>query len=439
MLVRVAHDNRLAARQGPGGDPVGTGGVTYVIGAGVGDDVAVDRAQRRVERRQIRTEVDKELIGEDDRRGLEPVRRLKRSPGDIVGLLRRARCEDGPRELAVPGVQRMLQVLLGGPGRLARGRPRALGQQDHNGQLHHARQRDALRHQGETSTARGSHGRHAGIGRAADHVDGGDFVLCLLDDDAVLIGHAGEIGEHRSRGAHGIGADELDSRRSGRQADGLCPAVDLGRRSGATRRPERAGLLADQLGPVAGAANIGIRRGLVPTAELPVEVCAQLVEIEPEQGDHGAGSNDVAHNCLSPGLFRRFAEVDRNGAVGLDAVVDNVAAIGETRPQRRKGRIRKGHKQIRLFTPGEHLGAADADVEPVEPAADPRHVALCGKDMHPEPGQGPGKDAAGRLHPLAGLAGNPDVDVPGVHFFALPILWRLCPCLGRYSNVEPPP
>ena len=75
------------------------------------------------------------------------------------------------------------------------------------------------------------------------------------------------------------------------------------------------------------------------------------------------------------------------------------------------GRFGQRHEKVHLLPPGEKLVVADADVVPVQAAADTRHVALCCQAAQPHVGEPTQQNAPGALDSLTRFAGYAYTDI----------------------------
>ena len=120
---------------------------------------------------------------------------------------------DDARIVAEGRAQHLPQIALLGLGGHAGGRAGALAVDDHDGNLRLRREAEALGHQRKAAAGGRAHGANAGVRRANRHVDDADLVLDLAHHDVRLARVRRHPVQHAGRGAHGIGAVELDARR----------------------------------------------------------------------------------------------------------------------------------------------------------------------------------------------------------------------------------
>ena len=103
----------------------------------------------KIGQREMR--VGQKLVGQHDNGHLIPIGQCERTKGDMKGILRIRRRQDGAREFSMSTSNGERQVFLGRTRRQAGSRSRPLCQYDDQGRLCHSCQADGFRHQGEAA------------------------------------------------------------------------------------------------------------------------------------------------------------------------------------------------------------------------------------------------------------------------------------------------
>ena len=202
--------------------------ITNIVLIGVRGDASINRTRTSIEFVDGLLHILQELVREYQNRRLILMSRFQRPSGQVITLLDRTRCEDRPGKLAVSSPQRKKQILLGGAGGQPGRRSRTLGDEDDNRKLHHSGQAQPLDHQRKTAAAGHRHRWYTRIRCPANHVYSRDLVLCLLHDNSVFVGDAGEVSESGCGGRHRIGRDEFNATDSRREPGGGRPIIDVG-------------------------------------------------------------------------------------------------------------------------------------------------------------------------------------------------------------------
>ena len=240
---------------------------------------------------QGRPAMTERLLGEHDHGDLVELGDLECAAHDVEAVADRDRRHDDARELAVPAVERHVQIGLLGLGRQPGARAAALDIDDDRWDLGHAREPDQLAHEGEAGARGRGHRAHAGERRAEHGRERGDLVLRLIH-------RAADLGQLLGAQLHDLG----------RRRDRV-PAIEATAR---VERPERDRVVAAEH-EVALARDLGHGQVILLRHFLEHVLAARLVgrEIGPHQRV-ALAAEEAAHERLA--VFGGEAEAGRDRA-----------------------------------------------------------------------------------------------------------------------------
>ena len=357
-----------------------------------------------------------EQIRENDGRTLvaiDQVEHLGDGAESVVGVLRG---HHDPFEIALAGSERLPEVtLLGLGGHSGRG-PGAHHVDEHHRNLHHGGRSDGLGHEGEAAARRGAHGAGPGVGRSHRHVGHADLVLDLAHHDAEFAGVLGHPVEHARRGAHGIGAVELDARGRPAHRQGFVPGPDRERvgllREGVRQRSE-VGARVFVTG--AGDRDVGRDHRLALSLELERERRLQDLEVESQHMGDDAQRGRVLRQLVLrvPGEFDHRHAAEMNAVLVLPGgdvvgVVHRVGAGAQMTQVARHGVLVQAEEQVDVVAMRKGFLLADPHGQQNVSAPDDGLIGVVGVEMESPANEHPGKDVAGRGNSLPGS--TPDGD-----------------------------
>ena len=170
---------------------------------------------RRIEIQLRRVEAGEALrfqqVGQHDAGALEAVGEVEDLRDGVEAVGDAGRRRDDARVVPLSRAEHLPQIPLLRLGGHARGRSGPLHVDADHGDLHHRGGAERFGHQRESAARGGAHRAAAGMRRADRHVDDADLVLDLPHHDPELARVPCHPHQHARRGAHRIGAVELDA------------------------------------------------------------------------------------------------------------------------------------------------------------------------------------------------------------------------------------